>query len=41
MLGFRVNLSQDSLVIRVGKPNEKKSWLECIGKVSIHLHACI
>lgn len=33
MLGFRINLySHDPIILRVGRPNEKKSWVENIEK---------
>ena len=34
MLGFRINFTQEHLVLRVGRPNEKKQWVEHIHKVS-------
>ena len=36
MLGFRINLySHDPIILRVGRPNEKKSWVENIEKVNL------
>jgi hypothetical protein len=35
MLGFRVNfITQDYIILKVGRPNEKKQWVENIDKVT-------
>ena len=33
MLGFRINLALDFFVVKVGKPNEKKAWIDSIERV--------